>query len=109
VLEWREGRAASVTEVFSGYEDDKRALEDWRHRTEVLAREIGRGPEVECPLGGPERISGECTATWTADRLLVVVGAHRGAGGRHRGAISVYTLWAYPPLFPAQESPEPRD
>ena len=29
---------------------------------------------------------------------MVVVGAHRNAGSSHRGAISVYTAFTYPPL-----------
>ena len=60
--------------------------------------EIGRAPDTTCPAEGPDRVGGDCTAAWSSDRLVVVVGAHRNAGARHRGAISVYTAFTYPPL-----------
>ncbi len=34
---------------------------------------------------------------------MVTVGAHRTAGSKHRGAISVYTAFTYPPLAAADE------
>ena len=52
---------------------------------------------------GPDRIVGDCTATWSSDRLVVVVGAHRNAGSSHRGTISVYTAFTYPALAPAPD------
>jgi hypothetical protein len=112
VVEWREGRAALVTEVYGRNADDKEALAEWRDRSAALEKEAGRAPERECPPGGPDRVAGGCTATWSAERLIIVVGAHRGQGGRHRGPISVYTTWAYPPLLtspprePAPGTPE---
>lgn len=110
VVEWRDGRAAVVTEVYGRNADDREALAEWRDRGAELEREIGRAPDRECPPEGPDRVGGGCTATWSADRLIIVVGAHRGLGGRHRGLISVYTTWAYPVLLPAaprQPAPEP--
>jgi hypothetical protein len=95
---FREGRAAAVTEVLPAAGDDRSAMEGWRARVDAMAREIGRDAEVLCPPGGPERLGGDCTATWRTDRLVVVVGAHRSPGGQHRGAISVYTGYSYPPL-----------
>jgi hypothetical protein len=78
-------------------------MEAWRVRVDAMARDIGREAEVVCPPGGPERLGGDCTATWRTDRLVVVVGAHRSPGGQHRGAISVYTGYSYPPLGVARE------
>ncbi|HET6921850.1 MAG TPA: hypothetical protein VFI16_01760 [Anaeromyxobacteraceae bacterium] len=101
VVEWREGRAALVTEVYGRSADDREALVEWRQRSAALEKEAGRAPERECPPDGPDRVAGGCTATWSAERLIIVVGAHRGQGGRHRGSISVYTTWAYPPLLPS--------
>ena len=73
-------------------------MEAWRARTAAVGKEIGRPPEVRCPSGGPERVEGDCTASWSGERLLVVVGAHRSPGGQHRGTISVYLGFSYPPL-----------
>jgi hypothetical protein len=95
---FREGRAAALTEVLPSDPDDKHALEAWRARTEAMAREIGREPDVRCPPGGPERVGGDCTSTWSSERLVVVVGAHRSPGGQHRGVVSVYVGYSYPPL-----------
>ncbi len=95
---FRGGRAAALTEVLPGDPDDRHAMEAWRARSDVVAREIGRPPEVRCPSGGPERTEGDCTATWSSARLVVVVGAHRSSGRQHRGAISVYIGFSYPPL-----------
>ncbi|HET9554526.1 MAG TPA: hypothetical protein VFP50_16295 [Anaeromyxobacteraceae bacterium] len=95
---FRKGRAAAVTEVLPGSADDKGALEAWRSRADAMAKAIGRAAEVRCPSGGPERVGGDCTATWATGRLVVVVGAHRSQGGQHRGAITVYTGYSYPPL-----------
>jgi hypothetical protein len=95
---FRSGRAAAVTEVRPGDPDDRNAMEAWRTRTDAMAKEIGRRPEVRCPAGGPERVEGDCTATWSSERLVVVVGAHRSPGGQHRGAVSVYIGFSYPPL-----------
>jgi hypothetical protein len=97
-ITFRTGRAAALTEVLPGDPDDRHALEAWRARSDAMAREIGRQPEVRCPAGGPERVGGDCTATWSSERLVVVVGAHRSPGGQHRGAISVYIGFSYPPL-----------
>jgi hypothetical protein len=97
-ITFRSGRAAALTEVLPGDPDDRHALEAWRARSDAMAREIGRQPEVRCPAGGPERVGGDCTATWSSERLVVVVGAHRSPGGQHRGAISVYIGFSYPPL-----------
>jgi hypothetical protein len=95
---FRGGRAAALTEVLPGDPDDRHALEAWRARSEAMAREIGRPAEVRCPSGGPERVGGDCTATWSSERLVVVVGAHRSPGGQHRGSVSVYIGFSYPPL-----------
>jgi hypothetical protein len=95
---FRAGRAAALTEVLPGDPDDRHAMEAWRARSDAVAREIGRPPEVRCPSGGPDRTEGDCTATWSSERLVVVVGAHRSPGGQHRGAISVYLGFSYPPL-----------
>jgi hypothetical protein len=95
---FKKGRAAAVTEVLPGSGDDKGALEAWRARSDAMARAIGQPGEVRCPSGGPERVGGDCTATWSTSRLVVVVGAHRSQGGQHRGAITVYTGYSYPPL-----------
>jgi hypothetical protein len=95
---FRSGRAAALTQVLPGDPDDRHALEDWRARSDAMAREIGRPPEVRCPSGGPERVGGDCTSTWSSARLVVVVGAHRSPGGQHRGAVSVYIGFSYPPL-----------
>lgn len=97
-ITFRGGRAAALTEVLPGDPDDRHALEAWRLRADAMAREIGRPPDVRCPPGGPERVGGDCTATWSSDRLVVVVGAHRSPGGQHRGAISLYVGYSYPPL-----------
>lgn len=95
---FREGRAAAVTELLPALADDGAAMAAWKARADAMAREIGRDPELSCPPGGPERLGGDCTATWRTARLVVVVGAHRSQGGQHRGAISVYTGYSYPPL-----------
>jgi hypothetical protein len=95
---FREGRAAALTEVLPSDPDDRHAMEAWRARSEAMAREIGRQPEVRCPSGGPERVGGDCTSTWSSERLVVVVGAHRSPGGQHRGVVSVYIGFSYPPL-----------
>ncbi len=95
---FRAGRAAALTEVLPGDPDDRHAMEAWRARTAALAREFGRQPEVRCPSGGPERVEGDCTATWATGRLVVVLGAHRSPGGQHRGPISLYLGYSYPPL-----------
>lgn len=97
-ITFRRGRAAAVTEVWPGDPDDRHAMEAWRTRADAMAAGIGRRPEARCPPGGPERVEGDCTASWSSDRLLVVVGAHRSPGGQHRGAISVYIGFSYPPL-----------
>jgi hypothetical protein len=95
---FRRGRAATVTEVLGGSADDRTTLEAWRARAAAMAREIGRPGEERCPPGGPERLGGDCTVTWSSARLAVTVGAHRSAGTQHRGTLSVYTGYAYPPL-----------
>lgn len=92
------GRAASVTEVLPTPAADADALAAWKLLASRLAAEIGREPTTSCPVSGPERATGDCTATWGSDRLVVVAGAHRNAGGDHRGVISIYTAWSYPPL-----------
>jgi hypothetical protein len=97
-ITFRAGRAAALTEVLPGDPDDRHAMEAWRARIDAMAKEFGRQPEVRCPSGGPERVGGDCTATWSSERLVVVVGAHRSPGGQHRGAISVYLGFSYPPL-----------
>ncbi|HTN52591.1 MAG TPA: hypothetical protein VML50_09335 [Anaeromyxobacter sp.] len=98
VVEFRGGRAAVVTEVHLAPRDDRGALAAWRELAARLEGEVGRAPLTECPPEGPDRIGGDCTATWSTARLVVVAGAHRSAGAQHRGVISVYTSFAYPPL-----------
>lgn len=95
-----DGRAAAVTELLPGLASDRAALEAWQARADALARDYGRPPEVRCPPGGPDRTEGDCTATWRSERLVVVLGAHRSAGGQHRGGLSVYLGFSYPPLGP---------
>jgi hypothetical protein len=92
------GRAASVTEIHPAASDDKSALDAWEALSRRFEKDIGRPPVTACPESGPDRVGGDCTATWASDRLVVVVGAHRNAGASHRGAISVYTAFSYPPL-----------
>jgi hypothetical protein len=106
VVLFREGRAAAVTEVHPGASDDSGALSSWRILSKRFERDIGRAPETSCPQYGPDRVGGDCTATWSSDRLVVVVGAHRAAGAQHRGAISVYTAFTYPPLARAGDAEE---
>ena len=77
---------------------DREALGAWRILARRFERDIGRPPKTICPDAGPDRVAGDCTATWTSDRLVVVVGAHRNAGASHRGTISVYTAFTYPAL-----------
>jgi hypothetical protein len=101
VVSFHEGRAASVTEVHPTPTDDDDALAAWKGVAAKVTQEIGREPVSSCPASGPERATGDCTSIWASERLIVVVGAHRGAGGKHRGTISVYTSWSYPPLAPA--------
>lgn len=98
VVIFREGRAAAVTEILPAQPDDATSLSSWRILAKKFERDIGRAPETTCPPYGPDRVAGDCTATWLSDRLVVVVGAHRIAGSKHRGAISVYTSFTYPPL-----------
>jgi hypothetical protein len=98
VVLFRDGRAAAVTEILPAAGDDADALDAWRLLARRFEKEIGRPPETQCPSDGPDRVGGDCTATWASDRLAVVVGAHRNAGSSHRGAISVYTSFTYPPL-----------
>jgi hypothetical protein len=38
---------------------------------------------------------------------VVVVGAHRGAGSQHRGAISVYTGYSYPAIGLVSDASSP--
>ncbi|HET7825212.1 MAG TPA: hypothetical protein VFK90_07755 [Anaeromyxobacter sp.] len=92
------GRAASVTEIHPAASDDRGALDAWEVLARRFEKDIGRPPSTACPESGPDRVGGDCTATWASDRLTVVVGAHRNAGASHRGAISVYTAFTYPPL-----------
>jgi hypothetical protein len=99
---FRRGRAAAVTEVLPTPGDDESAMASWRARVEVVGRDIGRPPALSCPPAGPDRIEGDCTATWTTSRLVVVVGAHRNQGGQHRGPIGVYLGFGYP-FLPAGE------
>ncbi len=96
-VSFRRGRAAAVTEVLPTPGDDDAALEGWRARCAAVARDIGRPPVVSCPSTGPDRVEGDCTATWSSVRLVVVVGAHRNQGGQHRGPISVYLGFGGPP------------
>lgn len=105
VVEFHGGRAAAVVEVFPRHDDDREAMAAWRARSAELEREIGKPPAVACPAAGPDRAAGSCTASWAGQRLAVTVGAQRGPGGRHRGAISLWTSWAYPPLLPAAPGP----
>ncbi len=107
---YRNGRAAAVTEVHPLAPTDKEALAAWRMLAQRYERDIGRAPQRSCPDAGPDRVAGDCTATWTSDRLVVVVGAHRNAGASHRGTISVYTAYAYPALAagPDEEAVESR-
>jgi hypothetical protein len=101
LVTFRDGRAAAVTEVLPVGADDAAAMASWRGLAKKFERDIGRAPETVCPPYGPDRVAGDCTATWASDRLVVVVGAHRSAGSRHRGAISVYTSFTYPTLATA--------
>ena len=87
-----------MTEIHPTVPDDRGALSAWRVLAKRYERDIGRAPETACPPEGPDRVAGDCTATWASDRLVVVVGAHRNAGASHRGAISVYTAFTYPAL-----------
>jgi hypothetical protein len=104
VVVFRSGRAASVTEVHVTPAEDTGALAAWRELAGKLEAETGRAPARECPPSGPDRIAGDCTATWSTPRLAVVAGAHRNAGAKHRGAITVYTAFTYPPLAPPAEA-----
>lgn len=101
VISYVDGRAASVTEVHPTPPLDDEALDAWKSLAGRLATEIGRQPATVCPPAGPERATGDCTATWGSERLVIVVGAHRNAGGEHRGVISVYTTWSYPSVAPS--------
>jgi hypothetical protein len=98
VVLFRGGRAAAVTEVRSTPADDREALGLWRTLARRFERDIGRPPRTACPEDGPDRVGGDCTASWASDRLVVTVGAHRSAGSSHRGTISVYTAFTYPAL-----------
>lgn len=98
IVLFRAGRAAAVSEIHPTPPDDDAALSTWRILARKFEKEIGRPPETACPSSGPDRITGDCTASWASDRLDVVVGAHRNAGSKHRGTISVYTAFTYPPL-----------
>jgi hypothetical protein len=100
VVTFQDAHSASVTEVHPTPADDGDALAAWKLLAARLGAEIGRAPVTSCPDSGPERATGDCTAVWGSDRLTVVVGAHRNAGGKRRGVISVYTAWSYPPLAP---------
>lgn len=110
VVLFRGGRAASVTEVHPAAGGDKESLAAWRILARRYEKDFGRPPQTSCPDAGPDRVAGDCTATWTSARLVVVVGAHRNAGASHRGTISVYTAFTYPALAaaPDEESVEPR-
>jgi hypothetical protein len=103
IVLFRGGRAAAVTEVHVTPAEDREALAAWRERADRLEAEIGRAPARVCAEAGPDRIAGDCTATWATDRLVVLVGAHRNAGARHRGTISVYTGFTYPPLAAGED------
>jgi hypothetical protein len=98
IVLFRAGRAAAVTEIHPAPGDDRAVLDAWRLLARRFEKDIGRPPLTACPESGPDRVGGDCTATWASDRLVVVVGAHRNAGASHRGAISVYTAFTYPPL-----------
>lgn len=106
VVAYRDGRAASITEVQRGAGDDREALAAWRVLARRFEKDIGRPPRTVCPASGPDRVGGDCIAAWTSDRLVVVVGAHRNAGASHRGTISVYTAFTYPPLAPREGEDE---
>ncbi len=103
VVHFANDRAAAVTEVHRTPPDDKGALASWRLLTKRFEKDVSRAPAISCPDFGPERVEGDCTATWASDRLVVVVGAHRNAGAQHRGPISVYATFTYPPLAPSAE------
>lgn len=105
VVTFAEGRAISVTEIHPTPAEDAAALAAWKALSTRLASEIGRQPATSCPPNGPERATGDCTSTWGSDRLVIVVGAHRNAGGDHRGVISVYTAWSYPPIASDGQAP----
>jgi len=107
IVLFRDGRAAAVTEIHPLVPDDARALAAWRVLVKKFERDIGRAPETTCPPYGPDRVAGDCSATWASDRLVVAVGAHRNAGSSHRGAISVYTAFTYPPLATRGGDEEP--
>jgi hypothetical protein len=96
VVTFVDDRAVSVTEVHPTPPLDAEALDAWRVLTGRWTAELGRPPTTSCPPEGPERATGDCTASWGSERLVIVVGAHRNAGGDHRGVISVYTSWNYP-------------
>ncbi len=98
VVLFRGDRAAAVTELHPSPPEDRPALESWQLRAARFEKDVGRAPAVACPHSGPDRVQGDCVATWATQRLVVAVGAHRNAGGKHRGAISIYTSWSYPPL-----------
>jgi hypothetical protein len=100
VVSFVDDRAASVTEVHPTPAEDQEALASWRVLAGRWTAEIGRDPVTFCPASGPERATGDCTATWSSERLVIVVGAHRNAGGDHRGVLSVYTAWSYPSVAP---------
>ena len=87
-----------MTEIEPSAGDDRASLSAWRLLAKRFEKDIGRAPRESCPEAGPDRVAGDCTATWTSERLVVVVGAHRNAGASHRGAIAVYTAFSYPPL-----------
>jgi hypothetical protein len=106
VVHFQGGRAAAVTEIHQTPPDDKGALAAWRLLAKRFEKDVSRAPAVSCPDFGPERVEGDCTATWSSDRLVVVVGAHRNAGSQHRGPISVYTTFTYPPLAQGDEETE---
>jgi len=101
VVEFHGNRAAAVVEVSGRILEDWAAQEAWRARSAELTRLLGRPPAVTCPEGAIEG----CLASWTGDRLAVVVGVQRGRGGRRRGTLSVYVSWAYPPLLPRPDAP----
>ncbi len=78
--------------------EDREALAAWKALSRRFERDFGRPPRTACPDSGPDRVAGDCTATWASERLVVTVGAHRNAGSSHRGTISVYTAFTYPAL-----------
>jgi len=106
---FRGGRAAAVTEVHPTQGGDREVLGAWRILARRYEKDIGRPPSTTCPDAGPDRVAGDCTATWTSARLVVVVGAHRNPGASHRGAISVYTAFTYPALATAGADEEPAE